>query len=301
MVKKQSKLSRKSKSKKSRSMKKSQRGGTSSACTLQYAKGGSPKYGGIGTSNLHNTNPQASLDLDNKFMGYGGPVPLGSSIVGGSRKNNKKRLSKSKSKRKSNRKYKGGSSCSSEGVGTSSPKSQTFKQYLTNIDNNLSSVTGGSQMNNLESNPMNNLESNPMNNLQSNSMNSLKSNNKQVGSGYTSDPSEFIGGQPVHKAYEDNSPPALIAGKLIFGSPDQPVCGIGAIAGGSRRRKSMKKSKKNKKSKTQRGGEFLSLSSSKPADFSSAFNGEPGYFKYPDDMSGRSFTGKQPVWGANEI
>ena len=273
MVKKQSKLSRKSKSKKSRSMKKSQRGGTSSACTLQYAKGGSPKYGGIGTSNLHNTNPQASLDLDNKFMGYGGPLPLGSSIVGGSRKNNKKRLSKSKS----NRKYKGGSSCSSEGVGTSSPKNQTFKQYMTNLENNLNSVTGGS----------------PMHNLQS--------NNKQVGSGYTTDPTEFIGGQPVHKAYEDNSPPALINGKLMFGSPDQPICGSGAIVGGSRRRKSMKKSKKSKKSKTQRGGEFLSLSSSKPADYSVAFNGEPGYFKYPDNMTERSFNGKQPIWGTNEI
>ena len=208
MVKKQSKLSRKSKSKKSRSMKKSQRGGNSAAnaCTLQYSTG-SPQYGGIGSSNLHNTNPQASLDLDNKFMGYGGPLPLGSSIVGGgSRKKNKKRMSKNKS----NRKYKGGSNCGDEGVGTSRPKNETFKQYLENLDTNLSSFTGGSPIPNSKPNAI------------------------QKGAGYSSDPSsEFIGGQPVIRPYDDNSPPALINGSLIFGSPDQPVCGPAAIVGAS--------------------------------------------------------------------
>lgn len=250
-----------------------QSGGTSSSCTLPYSSQ-TPKYSGIGTSNLHNTNPQASLDLDNKFMGYGGPVPLGSSIVGGGNCSTRKN--------KSNRKYKGGGSCGSEGVGTGSPKNQTFKEYLSNLDANLSSVTGGSSTPSPNSKP------------------------NQIGSGYTSDPSEFIGGKPVYKAYDDNSPPAIINGGLVFGSPDQPVCGTGAIKGGARRlRKGSKKnksSKKNKKSKSQKGGsDFITARSSKPADYSTAYSGEPGYFKYPDDMSGRSFEARQPVWGVNGI
>ena len=63
-----------------------------------------------------------SLDLDNKFMGYGGPVPLGSSFGGGGQN---------------------GGKCSDEGVGTSSPKSETFKQYLMNLDSQLSITKGG--------------------------------------------------------------------------------------------------------------------------------------------------------------
>lgn len=253
--------SSKSNSKKSRSMKKSQRGGTSNSCTLPYSNQ-TPQYGGIGTSNLHNTNPQASLDLDNKFMGYGGPVPFGSSIVGGG-------------------------TCGNEGVGTKNPKSETFKQYLTNMDANLSSITGGYSSNNKPS-PNSKPNSKP------------KRRSKQRGSGYTSEVSEYVGGQPVYKAYDDNSPPALINGQLIFGSPDQPVCGSGAVKGGGRR--SNKKSKSHKKRKTQKGGsDFTTSHSSKPAEYSSAFNGEPGFFKYPDDMTGRSFEGKQPNYGPNDI
>ena len=288
MVKKQVKLPNKSKSKKSRSMKKSQSGGTSNACTLPYSSQ-TPQYSGIGTSNIHNTNPQASLDLDNKFAGYGGPVPLGSSILGG------------------------GGSCSDEGVGTGSPKENTFKQYLTNMDANLSSITGGSSCSQNKPSP------------------NSKPNSKQRGSGYSSDPSEFIGGQQVYKAYDDSSPPALINGQLIFGSPDQPVCGSGAISGGARRlrkkskngnnkskknkngnnkskksknrnNKSKKSKNRNKKRKTQKGGsDFNTLHSSKPAEYTTAFNGQPGVFKYPDDMTGRSFEGRQPNYGPDTI
>jgi len=272
MVKKQVKLPNKSKSKKSRSMKKSQRGGTSNACTLPYASQ-TPQYAGIGSSNVHNTNPQASLDLDNKFAGYGGPVPLGSSILGG------------------------GGSCGDEGVGTSNPKNQTFKEYLNNMDANLSSVTGGSSCSQNKPSP------------------NSKPNSKQRGSGYSSDPSECIGGQQVYKAYDDSSPPALINGQLMFGSPDQPVCGSGAVSGGARRRlrkksknhknskkhKKSKSNKTNKKRKTQKGGDFNTLHSSKPAEYSTAFNGQPGVFKYPDDMTGRSFEGRQPNYGPDTI
>ena len=138
------------------------------------------------------------------------------------------------------------------------------------------------------------------------------STHKQSGSGYTSDPSEFIGGRPVVKSYDDNSPPAIINGSLIFGSPDQPVCGPGAVSGGARNlnkgskknkinNKNKNKSKKNKKSKKQIGGEFTTFNGSKPSEYSTAFNGEPGYFKYPDNMSARTFTGRQPNWNVTEV
>jgi len=257
------KKSHKKANKKAHRKSKSQRGGTSSACTLQYST--SPSYSTNSLTNIHNTNPQASLDLDNKFMGYGGPVPLGSSIVGGG-------------------------SCQDEGVGTGSPKSETFKQYLTNMDAKLSSVTGGSSY------------QDPMPNSKPN----------QKAGGYFTETSEMIAGQPVYKGYDDNSPPAIIGGKAMFGSPDQPVCGNGAVRGGARRlsqvgkkSKQSKKSKKNKKNKSrksrksQKGGDFTTLHSSKPAEYSSAFNGPVGVFTA--DMSQRIFDGKQPNWDVANI
>ena len=258
-----SKKNRKGKSRKSNNLSKTnQKGGTSSACVLDYANKNNIYNEG---ANIHNRNPQASLDLDNKFISYGGPVPLGSSIVGGG-------------------------TCGSEGVGTNNPKSETFKEYMSRLDENLSSVTGGSPKPKPNSKP-----------------HSVK------GGGYSNDPSEFIAGQPVVKSYDDNSPPAIIGGQLVFGSPDQPICGNGAVSGGFRKnkKKSKKNSKKNKNSKRQksksmkrskqRGGDFTSFSNSKPADYSSAFNGPPGYFNYPDDMKGRTFEGRQPEWKPTEI
>ena len=286
MVQKPKQLSRKSK--KSSKSRKSQRGGVSSLDYESSAK----TFTGNSASNVHNTNPQASLDLDNKYMAYGGPVPLGSSFVGGTRK----AIMKHGKNNKQNN-YKGGSSCGSEGVGTGKPKSETFKQYLTNLDANLSAVTGG--------NP------NPKPNSKPNSI------PNKTGGGYTSDPSEFIGGRPVYKGYDDNSPPAIIDGKLMFGSPDQSVCGNGAISGGFRRlhkgskkhmkskrkSKSKSKGKKGKKGsrKSQQGGDFTTLHSSKPVEYASAFNGPVGVFKYPDDMTARTFDGKQPIWGVTDI
>jgi len=260
-INKRSKKSNKKSNKKGNRKSKSQRGGTSSSCTLQYST--SPSYSTNSLTNVHNTNPQASLDLDNKFMGYGGPVPLGSSIAGGG-------------------------SCQDEGVGTGSPKSETFKEYLTKMDANLSSVTGGASC------------GDPMPNSKPNS---------QKAGGYLSDPSEMIAGQPVYKGYDDYSPPAIIGGKAIFGSPDQPVCGNGAVKGGSRRlnqvgKKSKKnnkskKSKKSKSRKSQRGGDFTTFRGSKPAEYSSAFNGPPGVFTA--DMSQRTFVAQQPNWNPSDI
>jgi hypothetical protein len=257
--------SKKSRSRRNRS-KSSQKGGNASgACVLDYSNKNNMFNA---DANAHNSNPQASLDLDNKFLSYAGPVPLGSSIVGGG-------------------------SCGSEGVGTSNPKSDTFKEYMTRLDENLSSVTGG----------------NPNSNPKPNSKPNVK-----TGGGYSYDPNEFIGGQPVVKSWDDNSPPAIVGGQLVFGSPDQPICGNGAVSGGFRRNKnsskkrSKKNSKKTKRSKNknmksskQRGGDFTTFNNSKPAEYDQAFNGPPGVFQYPDNMMSRTFEGRQPEWNPTTV
>lgn len=91
-------------------------GGSSKSCLSQYTGTVLPSV--CGSSNIHNTNPQAMGDLDNKFKLYGGPVPLGENIVGGG-------------------------SCGDEGVNTSGIKNSTFKQYIENMSNKLELQTGG--------------------------------------------------------------------------------------------------------------------------------------------------------------
>lgn len=292
----QNKSSRKSKnkqsSKKSRKTKKrsksNQRGGNnklSTSCGLSKT--------GL-ASNIHNTNPQASLDLDNKFISYGGPVPLGSSIVGGG-------SCGSQGDGPNIPKIVGGGSCGTQGVGTSNPKSETFKEYISSLNSKLDYVAkGGSEL-------KKNKNPDPAPNSQP------QKPSVKYGGGYSLDASEFIGGQPAIRAYDDISPPAIIGGQLVFGSPDQPVCGNGAVGGGSRKnnRKSKKnrknsnkksrKSHKSKKSKQKGGGDFRTLHNSKPADYQSAFSGEPGVFAYPDNMMSRTFDGKQPLWNPSEI
>ena len=257
------KLSKVNRSRKSRS----QRGGTSNACVSNYATSPSTYQ----LANAHNLNPQALGDLDGKFMQYGGPVPLGQ--MGG---------------RKLVKKHKGGfSNCGDSGVGTNSPKSNTFKQYLDVLSTSLDVKSGGGACNNKINNK---------------SHSKLRSkHNQQKGSGYTVDPTEFIAGQPVYKSYDDNSPPAIIGGQLQFGAPDQPICGAGAIKGGGRKHRLSKKSKSklNKKTK-QRGGDFTTLHS-KPADYTTAYDGPKGVFNYPEDMSKRSFGDFQPNYSVDSI
>jgi hypothetical protein len=177
----------------------------------------------------------------------------------------------------------GGSKCGDDGVGTGHPKTETFKQYLESMD-------------------------------------------KQLGGGFSPDPAEYIAGNPVIKGYDDCCPPAIVGGKLMFGAPDQPLCGQGAVRGGARKAKG--KSKKTKKHsrrshrhsrrshrhsrrshrhsrrshrRAQRGGDFTSLHSSKPADYATAFNGPMGVFRYPDDMKEREFGEHQPNYGVKAI
>ena len=305
--------------------KKTQRGGVSNACVLDYTND-KAIYNGASEANAHNLNPQASLDLDNKFMNYGGSIPLGQS---------------------------GGSNCGDDGVGTSRPKTETFKQYLKNLDADLTFKGGSScgshrdkqnggsscgshrdKQNGGSScgshrDKQNGGSSCGSHHVKQNGGSSCGSHHvKQNGAGYIVDTSQYIGGQPVYKAYDDNAPPAIIGGQIVSGHPDQAVCGNGALTGGSKkmRRKNKsktskskkskksnkskkskkskksnsKKSKKSKKSKSQRGGDFVAIGS-KPADFSTAFDGPKGVFNYPDDMMSREFGEKQPNYSVNAI
>jgi hypothetical protein len=289
--------------------KKTQRGGVSNACVLDYTND-KAIYSGAGEANAHNLNPQASLDLDNKFMNYGGPIPLEQS---------------------------GGSNCGDDGVGTSRPKTESFKQYLKNLDADLT-FKGGSNCGShqVKQNGGSNcgshqVKQNGGSNCGSHQVKQNGGSNcgshhvKQNGAGYIVDTSQYVGGQPIYKAYDDNAPPAIIGGQIVSGQPDQPVCGNGALTGGSkkirRNKKSKKskskkskskkskskkskskksKSKKSKKSKSQRGGDFVAIGS-KPADFSTAFDGPKGVFNYPDDMMTREFGEKQPNYSVNAI
>ena len=247
-----------------------QSGGVSPACVFNGASGADVLYRNAG-ANIHNTNPQASLDLDNKFMSYGGAVPLGNNILQG-----------------------GAANCGDEGRGgAGNGKSETFKQYLEGLENQY--MIGG--------------ESAPMQNA----------------GGFSTDPSEYIAGLPVYKAYDDCCPPAIVNNQLVMGAPDQPVCGLGAIKGGARRRapasrkhKHSSKSRRNSKrknnnrrtrhnnhSKRQRGGavgDFVySATKSTPAPMADAFNGPQGVFRYPDDMMTRTFNEVQPNYSVNAI
>ena len=270
----------KSRGRKNTRKNKVQRGGVSNACVLDTATGTSVLQSN-GLANLHNINPQASLDLDNKFMAYGSPVPLGSNILQG-----------------------GANRCGDDGVGTSNGKSETFKQYLDNVSKKLDSpmMGGANQPNNISNDGLGASPSQDIPNILPNSNNKIVS-----GGGFSTDPSEFIGGQPVYKAYDDCCPPAIVNGQLKFGAPDQAVCGFGAVKGGSRQNKKSKKSKKNKMSKkskvrkTQRGGDWTVATRSKPAMFDEAFNGPASVFEYPDDMSKRAFGETQPNYSPNAI
>ena len=273
-LKKNNKLSKSSrKSKLSTSKKNMQKGGVvSSACVLPYTNDIMSYRGqSAGASaDIHNTNPQASLDLDNKFMSYGGPVPLGQ--AGGSNK------------------------CGDEGVGTSNPKSATFKSYLNNLDKQLS-FNGGSNCGIKNSQKgagsLNGGSNCGIKNSQKgagslNGGSNCGIKNSQKGAGYTLDPLANIAGNPQVIGYPDNNPPAIIGGKLVMGGVEGSLCGNGAVAGGG------------KKSKLQKGGDFVSIGS-KPAEFSTAFDGPKGVFKYPDDMMAREFGERQPNYSVNAI
>lgn len=162
----------------------------------------------------------------------------------------------------------GGGKCGDDGVGTGNPKSATFKKYLESLGKHLDI-------------------------------------SNQRGGGFSTDPSEFIAGMPVYKAYDDCCPPAIVGGKLQFGAPGQPVCGFGAVKGGGRNynNKSKRGSNKraSKKSMVQRGGDYTGVGRSKPAAFADAFNGPMGVFEYPDDMTKRTFDEKQPNYSVRAI
>jgi len=279
-----------------------QYGGVSPACVFDGASGNDVLYRNTGV-NVHNTNPQASLDLDNKFMSYGGAVPLGSNILQG-----------------------GAAKCGDEGRGgAGNGKSETFKQYLDGLASNYMVGGGGNHVNGIGND---NDHGNPeMHNNQGlgpepygNPVPAIivtpphedpDSQGIQEGGGFSTDPSEYIAGLPVYKSYDDCCPPAIVNNQLVMGAPDQSVCGLGAIKGGARRRRktraSRKRSTRRKNTRrsrrhTQRGGDFVySATKSTPAPMSDAFNGPQGVFRYPDDMMSRAFNETQPNYSVNAI
>ena len=281
------------KKQKSKKGKRSQRGGMDQSCTGSQA------------ANIHNTNPQASLDLDGKFNLYGGPVPLGSSIVGGGSVTEGGTCSTG--------------TCGDEGVGTANFKSGTFKNYLEKLSNSYQLPSGGGSCGDKMQKGGGSCGSDKMQkgggscggDKMQKGGGSCGSDKMQKGAGYSTDPTEFIGGQPVIRGYDDKSAPAIIKGGLVFGTPDKPICGLGAIQGGSRQKKKGKKSakrsgKKSKRSgkkskKLQMGGDFTTLYRSKPAEFDTAFDGPKGVFNYPDDMSARAFGEFQPNYSVNAV
>jgi hypothetical protein len=92
-----------------------QRGGNAPACLDKYTAGLAGSS--CGTANMHNVNPQASLD--NVVNPYGSSVPLGQALVGGG-------------------------NCGNEGSGTNNLKSNTFKQYINNMSKSLDvNLNGG--------------------------------------------------------------------------------------------------------------------------------------------------------------
>ena len=330
-----------------------QHGGVSPACVFDGASGADVLYRNTGV-NVHNTNPQASLDLDNKFMSYGGAVPLGSNILQG-----------------------GAAKCGDEGLGgAGNGKNETFKQYLdglasnynisgggngtgsfTNISNTTSSANstgltgvpgtslGAHTTGYLNTTAINTginkppygstgstdsvttippdtsyagstgLKGSPDTSLGAHTTGHLNTTAINVssltGGGFSTDPSEYIAGLPVYKSYDDCCPPAIVNNQLVMGAPDQPVCGLGAIKGGARRRRktraSRKRSTRRKNTRrsrrhTQRGGDFVySATKSTPAPMSDAFNGPQGVFRYPDDMMSRAFDELQPNYSVNAI
>jgi len=333
-----------------------QYGGVSPSCVFDGASGADVLYRNSG-ANIHNTNPQASLDLDNKFMNYGGAVPLGSNILQG-----------------------GAAKCGDEGRGgAGNGKSATFKQYLDGLENQYmiggqpsmpeSGMPGsdnmqvpsmsesgmprsdymqvpsmsesgmpGSDYMQVPSMPESSMPESGMPGSDYMQVPSMpesgmpesgmpKNDNMQVpsiqeGGGFTTDPSQYIAGLPVYRAYDDCCPPAIVNNQLVMGAPDQPVCGLGAIKGGARRRRastsrknkrSSKRSSKNNKSRRtsrhqsrrQRGGasgDFVySSTKSTPAPMADAFNGPRGVFRYPDDMTTRAFGEVQPNYSVNAI
>jgi hypothetical protein len=271
-----------------------QHGGVSPACVYDGATGTDVLVRN-GGANIHNTNPQASLDLDNKFMSYGGAVPLGSNILQG-----------------------GAANCGDEGKGgAGNGKSETFKQYLDGLSSNY--MVGGQPNHSLQE-PLKNEQTSMIPITEPNLSKLVPNKLTKVGGGFSTDTSKYIAGLPVYKPYDDCCPPAIVNNQLVQGAPDQPVCGLGAIKGGARRqqrkrassrkhkhkRSSIKKNRNSKRrSNTRRqggGGDFVySATKSTPAPMTDAFNGPDGVFRYPDDMMTRTFDEVQPNYSVNAI
>ena len=254
----------------------SQSGGMEQACGTSNPR---VMYSG---ANIHNTNPQASLDLDNKFMGYGGPLPLGSSIVGGAKPNIKKQ--------------RGGSKCGNEGVGTGHPKNETFKQYINNLDSQLDFKTGGGYT--TDSSEI--VGGMPVyKNYDDASPPALIDGKFMFGA-----PDQPVcGSGSVQGGGKYHKQPSKKGRKLRHKSSMSHKSNNNSRNNRNSRnsRNSIKHKNNNRTLKHQLGGDFNGFHSSKPAEFATAFNGERSVLNYPEDMSKRTFDEYQPNYTPNAI
>lgn len=233
-----------------------QRGGQLSGACLSGVLNGTPQ-----TANIQNTNPQALLDLDNKFNSYGGPVPLNQ--MGG------------------------GSTCGDEGVGTGNPKSNTFKSYLESMSNKLDIAKGGGTCGDIKKQKVqkgSGYVSNPE-----------KSYGGLMGiDGYDDCcPPAIIGGQ-----MRFGSPDQAICGAGSVGGGRRYRKSKKSKK--SKKTKKTKHSRKHKKSMHRGGADYVNIGT-KPMPYPEAFNGPLGLFRNPDNLMEHTFGGVQPNYGPTDI
>ena len=231
--------------------------------------------------NLHNTNPQASLDLDKQFMSSSGISASGSNnLYSGLQQ--------------------GGSTCGNKSVDTKMLQSGggTFKNYLNKLKNKLDMPLRESGMSNnrvkqkaggFTTDPSEFIAGRPIIKgyddccppaLINGSLKFGGPNTSVCGAGASRGGGHHNNSNSNKKQHKNKQHKQQ-----------------------SRQyRQSSRKHKKNSKnSKKQRGGNFSTFSQSKPAEYESAFNGPNSVFTYPDNMSTRVFNERQPDYSVNAI
>lgn len=224
--------------------------------------------------NLHNTNPQASLDLDKQFMSSSGISASGSNnLYSGLQQ--------------------GGSTCGNKGVDKKMLKSDTFKNYLNKLKKKLDF---------------------PLKNATMSSGGGVKQKaggfttdpsefiaGRPVIKGYDDCcPPALINGT-LKFGGSDTS--VCGAGATRGGGHhNNNIIKKNKNKQQKQYRQFSNKKKQNKKnSKKQRGGYFSAFAQSKPAEYESAFNGPKSVFTHPDNMSTRVFDERQPNYSVNAI
>ena len=175
----------------------------------------------------------------------------------------------------------------------------------------------------------NSLFKNYLSNLRNNLNGGTSNLFDQDGGGYSMNVNDAFNNQPVVTSYPDCCPPAIVDGQLVQSDGDSPVCAPNLYGGSKKRspRKTGKKTRRSKKSKkktrggkrksskrkrtrskkTKRKSRKSSKKSSKKrkitqlggmdAEYPSSVSGSEGNFSA--DMTTRQFGCSQPNWEAN--